>query len=78
MILSEVWRTPLPNGRNHDFLSITEGEQLIFEKSEVQAIHTFLWKVRHHVDETVQSHTAPPDDIPVVVRDMFGAADTLV
>lgn len=77
MIRSEVWRTPLPDGRTLDFLSIVGGEQLVFEESEVQAIHTFLWKVRHHVDEAVQTHPAPRDDIPIVVRDVFGAADTL-
>lgn len=74
-IKPEIWRSKLPNGSDHDFLAILGGESLVFTESEVQAIHTFLWKVRHHVDLAVQSHQAPRDGIPVVIANLFGDVD---
>lgn len=72
LITSEIWRTRLPEGGTFDFLSIAGGEELVFTFDEVQAIHNFLWKVRHHVDNAVQTHPAPRDHLPVVVRDLWG------
>jgi hypothetical protein len=73
-IVPEIWRTTLPAGRHHDFLNIVGGESLIFLQSEVEAIHKFIRKIRHHVDEAVQSHPAPRDGIPVVIANLFNEA----
>ena len=71
LVHPEIWRTPLPGGRTFDFLSISGGEQLVFDQGEVKAIHKFLWKVRHHVDNAVQAHAAERDDFPVIIKDVF-------
>lgn len=73
LIRPEIWRSDLPNGSTFDFLAIMGGEQLVFAENDVEAIHAFLWKLRHHVDNAVQSYPAPRDGIPIVVADMFGA-----
>lgn len=72
MVVPEIWRSEMPDGGHLDFLAILGGESLVFSEAEVQAIHTFLWKVRHHVDNAVQSHPASRADIPIVVADIFG------
>lgn len=64
-ITASIWRTDLGEGRTFDFLSVEGGELLVFNQAQVQAIHAFLWKVRHHVDEAVQQHPAPRDALPV-------------
>jgi hypothetical protein len=64
-ITASIWRTALGEGKTFDFLSVEGGELLLFNQAQVRAIHTFLWKVRHHVDEAVQHHPAPRDDLPV-------------
>ena len=64
-ITASIWRSDLDDGRTFDFLSVEGGEMLRFEEAQVQAIHTFLWKVRHHVDEAVQHHPAPRHTLPV-------------
>ena len=71
-IAPEIWRTRLPNGEDFDFLAVRRGENLVFTEHEAQVIHTFLWKVRHHIDDAIQSHPGPRDHIPVVIRDVFG------
>lgn len=71
-IRSEIWRSDLPGGSSFDFLAILGGERLVFDQGEVEAIHHFLWKIRHHVDLAVQSHPAPRDGVPVVIRNFFG------
>ena len=70
-IRPEIWRSDLPDGSSFDFLAISGGEQLVFEQGEVEAIHRFLWKIRHHVDLAVQSHPAPRDGIPAVIRNVL-------
>lgn len=75
LIVPEIWRTRLPEGGELDFLAIVGGESLIFSEREVEAIHKLLWKVRHHVDEAVQSHPAPRDQIPVVIANVFAKRD---
>ena len=62
----EIWRTPLPDGRSHDFLAARGGENLNFPEEEVQQIHRLLWKIRHHVDSALQDHPCSRDDLPVV------------
>ena len=74
-IRPEIWRSKLPNGPDHDFLAILGGESLVFSEVEVNAIHRFLWKIRHHVDLAVQAHSAPRDGIPVVMRNLFDGAN---
>lgn len=69
-ITASIWRTNLGEGRTFDFLSVEGGELLLFDQAQVQAIHTFLWKVRHHIDKAVQHHPAPKDDLPVRVIDV--------
>ncbi len=71
-IRPQIWRTELRDGAQHDFLAILGGESLVFEESEVAAIHSFLWKLRRHVDDAVQSHPAPRVGIPVVILDRLG------
>ncbi len=75
LIVPEIWRSEMPDGRNHDFLAMLGGESLVFSESEVRAIHPFLRKVRHYVDDAVQSHSASRADIPVVTTDLFGKSD---
>lgn len=72
---SEIWRSDLPDGSIFDFLAILGGERLVFDEGEVGVIHRLLWKIRHHVDLAVQSHPAPRDDVPIVVRNVFGEVD---
>lgn len=69
-ITASIWRSDLGKGRTFDFLSVEGGELLLFDQAQVQAIHTFLWKVRHHVDEAVQHHPAPRDALPVHLIDV--------
>ncbi|GFE77833.1 hypothetical protein NTCA1_54820 [Novosphingobium sp. TCA1] len=64
-ITGEILRSDLGDGRSFDFLSVFGGEWLFFDGGEVEAIHTFLWKVRSHVDKAVQNHPAPRDAFPV-------------
>lgn len=64
-ITASIWRSDLGEGRIFDFVSVEGGELLLFDQALVQAIHKFLWKVRHHVDEAVQQHPAPRDALPV-------------
>ena len=64
-ITASIWRTDLGEGGTFDFLSVERGELLIFDQAQVRAIHTFLWKVRHHIDEAVQHHPAPRYALPV-------------
>lgn len=74
-IRPEIWRSKMPSGPDHDFLAILGGESLVFSEVEVNAIHKFLWKVRHHVDMAVQSHPASRDGIPVMMTNLFDDAD---
>lgn len=69
-IVPEVWRTQLPNGDSFDFLAVQGGESLVFQEEEVQAIHTFLWKVRHHLDEAIQAHPASREHVRVIDIDL--------
>ncbi|WP_439486611.1 hypothetical protein [Blastomonas fulva] len=69
-ITASIWRSNFGHGRTFDFLSVEGGEMLLFEEAHVQAIHTFLWKVRHHIDEAVQHHPAPRDALPVRLIDI--------
>lgn len=62
----EIWRTPLPDGRVHDFLAVHGGESLNFQEQEVSRIHNMLWKIRHHVDSALQNHPASREDFPVI------------
>jgi hypothetical protein len=64
-ITPEIWRFSIRERETWDFLASQGGEALNFEEEEVHAIHTFLWKVRHHIDEAIQAHPAPRDGIPV-------------
>ena len=72
-ITASIWRSDVGEGRTFDFLSIEGGELLLFDQARVQAIHTFLWKVRHHVDKAVQHHPAPRDALPVLPIDVSSA-----
>lgn len=72
-IRASIWRSDLGEGRTFDFLSIEGGELLLFDQAQVQAIHTFLWKVRHHVDKAVQQHPAPRDELPILPIDVSSA-----
>lgn len=69
-ITASIWRSNFDEGRTFDFLSVEGGEMLLFDQAQVQAIHTFLWKVRHHVDEAVQHHPAPRDALPIHLIDV--------
>jgi hypothetical protein len=69
-ITASIWRSHLGEGRTFDFLSVEGGELLLFDQAQVQAIHTFLWKVRHHVDKAVQHHPALRDSLPVHLIDI--------
>lgn len=69
-ITASIWRSDFGEGGTFDFLSVEGGELLIFDKTQVQAIHTLLWKVRHHVDKAVQHHPAPRNGLPVHVIDI--------
>lgn len=70
-IVPEIWRTFLPTGQAFDFIAAEGGETLNFTEDELQSIHTFLWKIRHHVDKAVQDHPAPRDHIPIRVMKHF-------
>ena len=72
-ITASIWRSDLGEGRTFDFLSIEGGERLLFDQGQVQAIHTFLWKVRHYVDKAVQHHPAPRDALPILPIELSSA-----
>lgn len=69
-ITASIWRSDLGKGRAFDFLSVEGGELLLFDQAQLQAIHTFLWKLRLHVDKAVQHHPAPRDALPVLLIDV--------
>lgn len=74
-IVPQIWRTEIDPGSIFDFLAILGGENLVFGEDEIAAIHTFLWKIRHHVDRAIQDHPAPRDGIPIVITDVFNPED---
>ncbi|MEW9855169.1 hypothetical protein [Novosphingobium sp. M1R2S20] len=71
-ITGSIWRSDLGEGRT-SILSMEGGELLLFDQGQVQAIHTFPWKVRHHVDKAVQHYPAPRDALPILTIDASSA-----
>lgn len=72
-ITASIWRSDLGEGKTFDFLSIEGGELLLFDQTQVQAMHTFLWRIRYHVDKAVQHHPAARDALPILPIDVSSA-----
>lgn len=62
----EIWRTDVGNGHTFDYLRPQGGEALNFSEDELWKLYQFLWRLRHHVGETLQAHVSLVKDVPFI------------